>query len=115
MRYDEKTVVQRVRRLNSQDLRVWVSEGWVRPGQSESGPLFDDLDVARIRLLCDLRKDLSLSTDAVPVVLTLIDQLNGARHDLRCLAAAIERLPESARKIVIAEYSENQNHTDKSQ
>ena len=61
MSIDERTVVARIERLTLRELRLWVKEGWVRPAQSERGPVFDDLDVARLRLLCDLRKDMALS------------------------------------------------------
>ena len=50
MTLDERTVVARVQRLTLRDLRLWVREGWVRPAQSEGGPVFDELDVARSRL-----------------------------------------------------------------
>ena len=53
MRFDERTVVTEIRRLTLKDLRFWVQEGWVRPAQGEQGPVFDDIDVARLRLLCD--------------------------------------------------------------
>ena len=57
MSFTEQMVLTEIRRLTRRELRLWVHEGWVRPAMSETGPLFDDLDVARLRLLCDLRKD----------------------------------------------------------
>lgn len=98
--YDEQKVVARVQRITLRELRQWVREGWVRPAQGERGPVFDDLDVARIRLVCDLRKDLSLPGDALPVVLSLIDQIHGMRQDLRLLAEALEDQPEEVRRAV---------------
>lgn len=102
MSYDERTVVTRVRRLTLRELRVWVSEGWVRPAQGEAGPVFDDVDVARIRLVCDLRKEMALPNDAVPVVLTLIDRLHETRRELRCLTEALEAQPDTVRREVVA-------------
>ena len=63
MRLDERSVVARIDRLTLRDLRAWMREGWVLPAQGETGPEFDDLDVARLRLLCDLRKDMALPPD----------------------------------------------------
>lgn len=101
MKLGEREVVARVRRLNLRELRLWVREGWIRPAQGEEGPLFDDLDIARIRLVCDLRKEISLGPDAVPVVLSLLDQVHGLRRQLRGLADAVDRQPEDIRRAVI--------------
>ena len=101
MTMDERGVVARVERLTLRELRLWVREGWVRPAQSDAGPVFDDLDVARIRLLCDLRKEMALPNDAVPPVLTLIDQLHRARRELRWLTEAVDEQPDEVRSAVI--------------
>ncbi len=104
MSFDERLVVERVERLTLRDLRLWVREGWVRPVHSQAGPVFDEMDIARIRLLCDLRKDMSLSTDALPVVLTLIDRMHEARRELRCLTEALEEQPGDVRRAVLGSY-----------
>lgn len=102
MRLDESRVVAEIRRVTLRELRLWVREGWVKPAHGEAGPIFDEVDIARIRLLCDLRKDMALSTDALPVVLTLIDRLHEARRDLHLLAKAVSELPDETRKSVAA-------------
>ncbi|WP_296763220.1 MerR family transcriptional regulator [Sediminimonas sp.] len=104
MSYDERTVVACVRRVTMRDLRLWVDEGWVRPARGDKGPVFDDLDIARIRLLCDLRKEMSVPTDTIPVVLSLIDNLHRTRRELKCLANAVEGQPEDVRQEVIATF-----------
>jgi chaperone modulatory protein CbpM len=102
MSIDERTVVARIERLTLRELRLWVKEGWVRPAQSERGPVFDDLDVARLRLLCDLRKDMALPTDVMPTVLTLIDHLHRTRRELRRITEALDEQPTEVRRAVIA-------------
>ncbi len=102
MRLDERAVVARIERLSLRELRVWVREGWVRPAQSESGPIFDDLDIARLHLICDLRKDMALPPDAMPTVLTLIDNLHRTRRDLRLLSEALDEQPIEFRRTVLA-------------
>lgn len=104
MSYDERAVVARIRRLSLRDLRIWVGEGWVRPAQGASGPVFDELDIARIRLVCDLRKEMSLPSDAIPVVLSLLDNLHSARRELKCLAEAVEKQPDEVRRDIVAVY-----------
>jgi chaperone modulatory protein CbpM len=97
---DERSVVAEVRRVTLRELRVWVREGWVQPAQGELGPVFDEVDVARVRLLCDLRKEMALPSDVLPVVLTLIDRLHETRRDLRHLMDALEEQPEQVRRSV---------------
>lgn len=98
---NERDVVATVRRVELHELRQWIAEGWVRPASGDSGPVFDDLDVARIRLVCDLRTDMSLSDDAVPVVLSLLDQVHGLRRELRNLAEAVEMQPEDIKLAIV--------------
>lgn len=100
MSLTEQMVLTEVRRLTRRELRLWVREGWVRPALGERGPVFDEIDVARLRLLCDLRMDMALPTDALPVVLTLIDQLHRTRRDLRHLAEALDEQPADVRRAV---------------
>jgi chaperone modulatory protein CbpM len=100
MSMDERSVVAEVRRVTLRELRLWVREGWVQPAQGERGPVFDEVDVARIRLLCDLRKEMALPSDALPVVLTLIDRLHETRRELRHLMDALEEQPEEVRRSV---------------
>jgi chaperone modulatory protein CbpM len=100
MSLDEHSVVERVSRVTLRELRLWVREGWVRPARGEAGPVFDDIDVARVRLLCELRKDMSISRGTLPVVLTLIDNLNRTRRDLRNLTEALQEQPEDVRRAV---------------
>ncbi|MCL4675609.1 MAG: hypothetical protein KJZ59_06195 [Pararhodobacter sp.] len=101
---DEHDVVAIVRRVQLKELRLWVQEGWIKPADGEHGPAFDELDIARIRLVCDLRKEMSLPTDAVPVVLSLLDQIHGLRRELRDLAQAVETQPSEVRHAIAAAY-----------
>jgi chaperone modulatory protein CbpM len=100
MSYDERMVVARVSRLSLRELRLWVREGWIRPSRSGTKPVFDEVDIARIRLVCDLKKDMSLPTEALPVVLTLIDRMHQSRRELRCLTEALETQPDEVRRVV---------------
>lgn len=103
---DERSVLARVERVTLRELRLWVREGWVRPAQGEAGPMFDELDVARVRLLCDLRKEMALPSDALPTVLTLVDHLHRARRDLRRLIEALDGLPHDARETILSRLRE---------
>ena len=100
MSLTEQMVLAEIRRLTRRDLRLWMREGWVRPAMSEAGPVFDEIDVARLRLLCDLRKEMALPLDAVPVVLTLIDRMHQTRRDLRLVLEAVADQPQDVRRAV---------------
>lgn len=100
MSLTEQMVLTEIRRLTRRDLSLWMREGWVRPAMSEAGPVFDEIDVARLRLLCDLRKEMALPLDAVPVVLTLIDRLHQTRRDLHVLMEALADQPQDVRRAV---------------
>jgi len=65
--------------LLRQDLERWILNAWVRPDGRLGGYVFRDIDVARVRLIQELRDDLEINEAALPVVLLLLDQL----YDLR--------------------------------
>lgn len=100
MKLSEAQVIETLGTVSASELRIWVREGWIAPASGDGGPVFDETDVARIRLVCQLRDDLELNEDAVSVVLSLMDQLYGLRRELRALAQAVERQPEDVRSRV---------------
>ena len=110
MSLTEEMVLRQIRRLTRRDLRHWMREGWVRPAMGEAGPVFDEIDVARLRLLCDLRKDMALPHDTLPVVLTLIDRLHETRRDLHRLVQALGDQPEDVRRAVITRLRRRARH-----
>ena len=63
------------RDLDATELTIWIESGWV----------FHEIDVARVRLIYDLRHELETPEDTVPMVLSLLDQV----YELRCTLAAV--------------------------
>ncbi|MEO6459963.1 MAG: chaperone modulator CbpM [Bdellovibrionota bacterium] len=61
--------------LNKEMILEFVSQTWITPVDPDA-MLFDDEDVARIRLIHDLRTQLGVNEDAIPVILHLVDQLH---------------------------------------
>jgi chaperone modulatory protein CbpM len=100
MSLDEQTVVSRVDRVSIKELRIWVRAGWVRPAHGQTGPIFDEIDIARVRLLSELKEDMRLSKKALAVILPLLDRLHQTRRELRVLAEALQEQPEDVRKTV---------------
>ena len=84
----EAEIVARFGRLEVHVLQRWIAAGWVKPRESGAGFLFDEADVARTHLLCDLSFDMELHDEELAIVLSLIDRLNGTRTMLQALTAA---------------------------
>ena len=68
--------------LNQQDLDRWIANDWVRPDVAYGIRVFQEIDVARVELIRDLRDDFGVNEDALPVVLLLLDQLYDLRRHL---------------------------------
>lgn len=96
-----EAVIALVGDLQPPELVSWVERGWVRP--DAEGPLweFHEIDVARVRLIRDLRHEMALGEEAMPVVLSLLDQVYDLRRALRRLGAALETQPEEVRAAVL--------------
>lgn len=52
--------------LQAVELRLWIERGWVQPESSGANWEFREIDVARVRLLHDLRRDMDVGEDAIP-------------------------------------------------
>jgi chaperone modulatory protein CbpM len=74
--------------LDDLELEDWIARRWVRPDESDDGYRFEEIDVARVRLIRTLRHELQVQTDAMATVLSLLDQLHDARRQLEFLRAA---------------------------
>lgn len=83
--------------LTSDQLARYISAGVVLPVQSETGPLFRELDIARLHLVVDLAEGYHLDEDALGLVLSLVDQLHGLRGDMRAILDAVAREPAETR------------------
>lgn len=91
----------RLASLEPGELERWIAERWVLPESEASGYVFTDLDVARVRLIVELRRDLAVGDEAVPVVLRLLDQLYATRRRMHTLLRALDTLPEEHRAVVL--------------
>ncbi len=80
------------------EIRTWIELQWVLPAEQDGAYLFDEVDVARIKLITELRRDLEVNDAAVPVVLRLIDQVHGLHRAIGDLHEAIEALSAEARQ-----------------
>ncbi|HUB11710.1 MAG TPA: chaperone modulator CbpM [Acetobacteraceae bacterium] len=84
------------------ELTGWVERGWVRPEGEAPTWLFHEIDIARVRLIHDLRRDMDIGEDAIPVVLSLLDQVYELRAHLKQVLRAVEAQPEEVRRAIRA-------------
>jgi chaperone modulatory protein CbpM len=92
-----ETVIRSVVGVRPTELRAWIAEGWVQPETERGVLVFSEIDVARVQLIHNLRRDLAIGDDALPVVLNLLDQLYAVRRHLRALNQAIAEQPPAVR------------------
>lgn len=85
----EQDVLAQIEGLTVPRLRICIQEAWVCPARSDNGQMFDDLDIARLRLISELTQDLDVNDDAVPIILSLVDQLNCLRRQFQALDQAV--------------------------
>lgn len=94
--------------LEPAELEHWVRERWVRPDEGGgAGYVFHEIDVARVRLIVALKREMAIDEEALPVVLGLLDQVYALRRRLRRLAGAIDDLPPDLRDAVVTRFSED--------
>ena len=97
-------VIAAVRGIDLLELSHWVERGWVAPDEAGGTWEFQDIDVARVRLIHTLRHDMEVGEDAVPLVLSLLDQVYDLRRTLRDVLEAVQSverpLSEAMRKAV---------------
>ena len=83
--------------ISRQELELWIAESWVLPERAGEDLAFDEIDVARLRLIAELRRDLAVNDEAVPLILHLIDELHLLRNCLAALGSALDELPAEHR------------------
>lgn len=94
-------------RLTVMHVERWVARGLLRPTSvAEAGGAdawsFEQIDVARVRLLAELVDDIGLDDDTVETVVGLIDQVHTLRGQLDLLARAIAEQPTATREAIAA-------------
>jgi chaperone modulatory protein CbpM len=79
--------------LDAPTLNAWIEAEWLAPVTSQKTFLFSEADLARARLIQDLRLDFGVNDEGIAIVLHLLDQL----HGLRCLLRDIHAMEASDR------------------
>ncbi|MEF2550089.1 hypothetical protein VQ042_01790 [Aurantimonas sp. A2-1-M11] len=99
---DVDALVAAITTLQRHDLDAWIRDELVAPRTQEGRPHFSEMECARVRLICTLHYDLEMEAEALPVVLSLVDQLYDTRQQLLSLAAAVSAQDEPVRAAIMA-------------
>jgi chaperone modulatory protein CbpM len=70
-------------------LAAWVEAGWLEPGPEATGDA--GVHLSRAQLIMEMKEDLGVNDEAVPVILDLIDKLYGVRQALRLTVAELRQ------------------------
>jgi chaperone modulatory protein CbpM len=96
-----EAVLAAVPEVSPARLADWIARGWLTPAGTAPDWRFAEIDIARIRLICDLRQ-MDLDDETLPLVLSLLDQLYDLRDLLRSLIGAVAAQPEEVRAAILA-------------
>lgn len=102
MTMNSRDVLERVAGVTAERLENWIAQGWVDPARGESDFEFEEIDVARVDLIRQLRDELAIDRESMPVVLSLLDQVYSLRRELRCVLRALEEQPGEVREQIVA-------------
>ncbi len=90
-----------IQALDLGELDRWIAASWVRAAGEPGAWLFEDIDVARIRLIVQLRHDMDIEERSLPVVLSLLDQLYDLRRRMLRLNEAMGDIPADIRMALL--------------
>ena len=86
--------------LERRELVAWVENRWVLPERRDKTWIFHDVDVARVELILEIRKEFAIEEDALSLVLGLLDQVYDLRRQLGRLCDALAVQPPEIRAAV---------------
>lgn len=95
--------------LGRETLEEYINRAWVRPIRQQESWYFEEIDIARIQLIQQLRHDMQVGDEAMEVVLSLLDQVYALRSRMRKLTDAIERQPRRVQAEIFSLLAES-NH-----
>lgn len=96
--------------LDVVELEAWVARRWVQPERdAEAVWIFAEIDVARVRLIYDLQRQIDTADDTITMVLSLLDQVYELRGALKALTRAVAAQPEPVQQAIRAAVIEDRD------
>jgi chaperone modulatory protein CbpM len=66
--------------LDQETLEVWIGERWLIPDETAGEPAFSEIDLARAKLIRDLKQDMGVNNEGIGIILDLLDQVHSLRQ-----------------------------------
>ena len=82
------------------ELTRWIENRWILPDEESGRWRFHEVDVARVELILEIRREFAVDDEAIALVLGLLDQLYSLRRQMRRLCDAIECQPPEIRDVI---------------
>jgi len=79
--------------LDRGDVTRWVENRWVLPERRDKTWIFHEIDVARVELILEVRREFAIDNEALSLVLGLLDQVYDLRRQLGRLCDALATQP----------------------
>ena len=90
--------------LDRAELARWIENRWIVPERLDASGgerwLFHEVDIARVELILDIRREFAVDDEALSLVLGLLDQVYSLRRQMRRLCGAIECQPIEIRDAI---------------
>jgi len=103
MRID--TVVTLFPDLEIIELRHWIDQRWVQPEPADGETwIFHAVDLARVHLIYDLRREFDTPEETVPMLLSLLDQVYDLRRTMKTLVNAVRTQPPEVQTAILAAF-----------
>jgi chaperone modulatory protein CbpM len=74
-------------RLDTPTLNAWIEAEWLLPLAGSKTIHFSEADLARARLIQDLKLDFGVNDEGIAIILHLLDELYGLRGLMRDIHA----------------------------
>jgi chaperone modulatory protein CbpM len=95
--------------VSTTELTLWIERRWILPLRQDSDYVFGEADLARAGMIAELRRDMGIDDEAMPVVLNLLDQIYGMRRRIRQLMDALDVLPADQREAILHALDEDRH------
>ena len=86
--------------LDRRELARWVENRWLLPERRNKTWIFHEIDVARVELILEVRREFAINDEALALILVLLDQVYDLRRQLGRLCDALAAQPPEIRAAV---------------
>jgi len=95
---DELT--RRFAALDSVEVTRWIENRWILPDDAGGHWVFHEVDIARVELILEIRREFAVDDESMALVLGLLDQLYSLRRQMHRLLGALEAQPPEVQELI---------------